>query len=211
MKKFIIMSISVVTIIILFFAAELHSGKKETKVTAFNASLTYESKKEYAKAIEELTNIYEAEQGDYLVNLRLGWLYYCTADYQQSKTYYLKAVTINKKSVEALLGSAFPLAALSQWDSLKTTYKTVLELDPQNYTANLRLGQNSLILQDYKSAVKFLETAKNHFPGEYEVNSSLAWTYFYLGRKSDAHQLFINTLMLSPNDSLAQVGLKLLK
>ncbi len=209
MKKFVILSVGIVSVIMLFFAAELLSEKKDTKITAFNSSLTMETKKEYAKAIEELTKIYETESKDYLVNLRLGWLNYCVADYKQSKVYYAKALEIDGSSIEAMLASTLPMAALKEWTNVKKVYQNVLEIDPQNYTANLRLGQSYFYAQDYKASAKHLELVKSHFPGDYEANSSLAWTYYYLGKKSAARDLFISTLMVSPKDSLATVGLKL--
>ncbi|MBI2418718.1 MAG: hypothetical protein HYV28_12615 [Ignavibacteriales bacterium] len=129
----------------------------------------------------------------------------------KSKEYYQIALSLNKKSVEAMLGITLPLSALNEWENVRQTYKDILAIDPNNYTANLRLGQSYLFLQDYRSALKHLEKVKQMFPGDYETNTSLGWTCFYLGKKSEAKDLFITTLMISPGDTLAQKGLKLVR
>lgn len=211
MKRFIILSSIAALAILLFFASELYSQKGNERISAFNASLTYENKKEYKKAVEELTKIYQEYKNDYLINLRLGWLTYMLQDYTKSLEYYKKAVSLKKNSVEPLLGIVYPLSALKQWEDLNAAYVAVLKIDPANYTANLRLGQSYLIAQDYPSALKYLEKVKQLYPGQYEPNLSLGWTYFYLGKSSEARELFINALMLSPNDSLATQGYNLVR
>lgn len=195
----------------LFFISDLLSQKGNEKITNFNASITLENKKEYKKAIDELLKIYDAEKNDYLINLRLGWLSYMLKDYTKSKEYYQSAIGINKKSVEAMLGLTLPLSALNEWDAVRQAYKDILQIDPNNYTANLRLGQGYLYLQDYRSALKHLEKVKTMFPSDYETNTSLSWVYYYLGKKTEARDLFINTLMISPGDTLAQKGYNLVK
>jgi Tfp pilus assembly protein PilF len=118
---------------------------------------------------------------------------------------------LNQNAIEPLLGAAYPLAAQKEWRKLNDTYLAILNIDPKNYTANLRLGQSYLLGQDYQSAKAYLEKARQAFPGQYEPNLSLGWTYYYLGRVSDARELFINALMLAPNDSLATQGYNLVR
>ncbi|MBI5727903.1 MAG: tetratricopeptide repeat protein [Ignavibacteriales bacterium] len=211
MKKFTLISLLALSFISIFFITDLLSQKGEDKITAFNTSLTLETNKDYQKAIDELLKVYENEKKDYLINLRLGWLSYLKKDYAKSKEYYQIALSLNKKSVEAMLGITLPLSALNEWENVRQTYKDILAIDPNNYTANLRLGQSYLFLQDYRSALKHLEKVKSMFPGDYETNTSLGWTCFYLGKKSEAKDLFITTLMISPGDTLAQKGLKLVR
>jgi len=90
-------------------------------------------------------------------------------------------------------------------------YGEIIKLDFNNYTANLRLGQILLNSSDFPNAKTFLEKVYNLYPGEYEPNLSLGYTYYYLGNILKAKMLLTNALMLSPNDSLATAGLKLVK
>ncbi|MBZ0199561.1 MAG: tetratricopeptide repeat protein, partial [Ignavibacteriaceae bacterium] len=57
----------------------------------------------------------------------------------------------------------------------------------------------------------YLERVYKLYPGEYEPNLSLGYTYYYLGNNQKAKELLTKALMLSPNDSLAAAGLKLVK
>lgn len=211
MKKVIFIGTVGSMAIFLFFAAQVFSQKSITKISAFNESLEKAKDKDYKSAITSLLNVYENNKNDYLINLRLGWLYYYIGDYTTSKTYYQKAVEIKKNSIEPLLGSTLPLSYLNEWDSIKDVYKRILKIDSNNYTANLRLGQIYLNAADYKTAKGYLEKAYNQSPSEYEPNLSLGWTYIYLGNNTQAKELFTQALMLSPNDSLATLGMNSLR
>lgn len=211
MKKYVSLSLLAISIIVLIFIAKAGSLSQDEKVTAFNNSLIFEKKAEYTKAINELVQIYEKNKDNYLFNMRLGWLYYIINDYPSSKKYYQIAVKIGKDNVESLLGLVYPLAALGEWTEVQVLYEKILKIDPQNYTANLRLGQIYLNSGSYTLARKYLETANSQYPAEYEPNLSLGWTCYYLGDTKRAKELLTNVLMLSPNDSLALQGLRIIK
>jgi tetratricopeptide (TPR) repeat protein len=159
-----------------------------------------------------LEGVYNENKDDYLVNLRLGWLSYLAKKHEESRGYYTQAFALSKnKSVEALLGRTYPLSALNDWDGVVAMYEAVLKLDPVNYTANLRLGQIYLNKTSYSEAKNYLEKAYTYYPGLYDVNLSLGWTYYYLRDKQKATALLTTALMLSPGDTLALKGLHLLR
>lgn len=211
MKNYLLISLTAIAAIIIFFASNLTSQDQPTNVKAFNSSINKEKSGDYNGAISELQKVYSDYKSDYLFNLRLGWLYYANADFNNSKKYYSTAEKINPSSVEAKLGLVFPLAALNQWDEVKRLYGEIIKLDFNNYTANLRLGQILLNSSDFPNAKTFLEKVYKLYPGEYEPNLSLGYTYYYLGNNQKAKTLLTNALMLSPKDSLATAGLKLVK
>jgi len=199
-----------VAVVIIYFGTKALSGPQDEKIAAFNSSINDESKGNYNEAINRLMKIYDKNKDNYLINLRLGWLNYLKGSQEQSKKYYRSAVSITKqKSIEPYLGLTYPLAALEEWDELKSTYEKVLELDPNNYTAQLRLGQIYLTNGDYQNAKNHLVKAHTSFQGVSEVNMSLGWTYYYLGDKDRANELFISALMLNSKDSLANEGYNL--
>jgi len=211
MKKYVLLSSASIIIIILIFTANLISQRQPDIIKSFNSSIEFEKKTDYKKAIDELTKIYEANKNSYLLNLRLGWLYYSNADYNNSLKYYNVAQSININSVEPLIGLTYPHAALKMWDKLSSDYLDILKIDSNNYTANLRYGQIILNKADYKDAKTYLEKAYNQYPGLYDPNLSLGWTYYYLGSYAKAKELLTAALMLSPGDKLAQQGLDLVK
>lgn len=211
MKKFVFISIAFSIVILIFFAVKLNSKTPDEKVKAFNESIKLESDGKIDKAIEPLLKIYNTAKENYLITLRLGWLYYQKKDYPRSKDYYSEAIRLNPKSIDAKLGLTLPLSALNEWNKVKELYLDILKTNAMDYTANLRLGQIYLQNGDYNNAKKHLEIAYNTFPSYYEPNLSLGWTYYYLGIRDKAKILLTQALMLSEGDKLASEGLKLLE
>lgn len=212
MKKYISISFILIILIGIYFVSEALSNGTDTKVTSFNQSIKFENEGNYLKAIESLTNIYESNKNDYLINLRLGWLYYNYGNFNESKKYYKKAIELGgSNNIEALIGLTYPLSFLEEWNEIETVYNNILNIDSNNYTANLRLGQIFLNRTDYQNAKKHLEKIYNYYKSDYEINTSLSWTYYYLGESKKAKELFTNILMISEKDSLATIGINLLK
>ncbi len=193
------------------FSFLVFAQNSDLKLKAFTNSIQDESLENYEKAIEGLTSVYAELKTDYLTNLRLGWLYYSTKDYETSLKYYREAVRISGRSTEALLGLTYPYSGLEMWEEIKVIYEEILEKDKYNYTANLRLGQIFLNTTNYSNAKVYLEKNINNYPSDYETNLYLGWTYYYLGNKSKARELFVNALISKPNDASALEGLKYTK
>lgn len=211
MKKYMIISVGLISAIFIFLSVTVNSQAGDSKVKSFNESMRYETDGKYDQAISSLTKIYSENQDDHLINIRLGWLYYQKKDYTKSKEYYKNSIKLNTSSIEAKLGLTLPLSALNEWDEIKELYLEIINIDSKNYTANLRLGQIYLANADYTNAKKYLEVAYKHYSSSYEPNLSLGYTYFYLGDKTNAKKLLTQALMLKENDSLALEGLKLIK
>jgi tetratricopeptide (TPR) repeat protein len=211
MKQYTIIGLVSTIAIIALLSGSVFSQKADTKVESFHTSLKYETAGNYTKAIQSLLPVVKEHEDDYLLNLRLGWLYYLDGKNKESKQYYSSAVGLNGKSVEALLGRTLPLASLNEWDAVEADYRAILKMDPMQYTANLRLGQILLSRGSYLDAKAYLEKAHGQFPGSYEPNLSLGWTCYYLGDKKNAGILLTTALMLSPGDTLAAKGLGLLR
>jgi uncharacterized protein HemY len=213
MKKLIYqLSILVVLISAIVLVRVVFSQQKDAKITAFNNSINFALNGNYEKAINELLNVYKNFPNDYLINLRLGYLYYLQKNYDESINYYKKAISLTKeKAIEPMLGLTLPLSGKEKWNEIEKIYFQILNLDPNNYTANLRLGQMYFNRKEYSKAEKYLRKVYDFYPSDYESNLYLGWTYFYLNRKSDAKEHFTNALMVSENDKSALEGLKLVK
>jgi tetratricopeptide (TPR) repeat protein len=212
MKRKPIFLISIVAILLTVFAVTpaVFSGKQDNRIAAFNNSIAQAEKGNYSEAIKELTNIYSNYSNDYLMNLRLGYLYYLTKKYDESIKYYSKAVELKKyQCVEAYLGQILPLAAKEKWNDVALIYEKILSLDPNNYTANLRMGQILMNRKEYKSADQYFAKVYRLYPSDYETNLSYGWNLFYLNRKSEAKERFIYVLMVSKDDVSAEEGLNL--
>jgi len=181
------------------------------KLDAFTKSVEQAANLKYGEAIKTMTDIYQSYSDDYLVNLRLGWLYYVTKDYKNSEKYYNNAVKISSNAPEPLLGLTLPLSKEDKWDEIENIYKTILDKDSHNYTANLRLGQIYLNGKNYLNAKSLFEKIQSDSPSDYSANLYLGWTYYYLGNSSKANYYFTNSLISTPNDTSATQGFNLTK
>jgi tetratricopeptide (TPR) repeat protein len=114
-------------------------------------------------------------------------------------------------SIEARLGLTYPASAIGNWEQVITQYKDVLKIAPNNYTANLRLGQIYLNRKEYQTAAKYLELMINQYPFTYDVMISTAWNYYYEGKLREAKILFQKVLLIYPKDESATLGLSNIK
>jgi tetratricopeptide (TPR) repeat protein len=176
---------------------------------AFEKSYSFESEAEYAKAINELEKVYQAES--YGINLRLGWLNYLAGLYPASSTYYEKAIQLKPFSVEAMFGYTYPLAALGNWSLVKAQYVKILEISPMNTLANYQIGLMFYNAEDYPTAFKHFEKVVNQYPFDYDGTHMLAWTSLKLGKLREAEVLFKKALLIRPGDKSASEGLELVK
>lgn len=213
MKKFIYyLGIFVILVSTIILNRVVFSQQNDVKIKAFNNSINFALKGNYQKATDVLLEIYKETSNDYLVNLRLGYLFYLQKNYDESINYYKKSISLTQeKAIEPLLGLVLPLSGKEKWGDVEKIYFKILELDLNNYTANLRLGQIYFNRREYSKAENYLKKVFELYPSDYEANLYLGWTYFYLNKKSEAKRHFINVLMVSENDKSATEGLKLVK
>ncbi len=207
------MKLKIILILLILAALNVSPSNNQTdkKLDAFTASIKYETSKDYNNAIKELENIYNDFLDDYLVNLRLGWLYYLNGKQDLAIKYYNIAKNLSDESIESLLGLTLPYSAKGNWDKVKDIYKQILSKDPLNYTANYRLGEIYFNSQDYLNAKKSFSIIYSNYPSDYNTSLYLGWVYYYLGSYSKAKELFVNTLILNPGNQSAQKGLDLVK
>jgi tetratricopeptide (TPR) repeat protein len=156
-----------------------------------------------------MKTIYKADS--YIINIRLGWLYYLAKQYAESIKYYEKSIALKPYAIEARFGCVKPLSAIESWDKVKANYLEILKIDPQNTLANYWLGVIYYNRKDFVSATKLFEKVVNLYPLDYDSVIMLAWSKLNTGKSADATVLFNHALILRPNDSSALEGLKLIK
>ena len=200
---------TIVATVFIFVAQFTFAQQDAAMQKAFSDSYTQEYYKKYAEAIGTLTRVHHED--NYETNLRLGWLNYLNKNYTQSQAYYQKAVTLKPYSVEAKLGLVKPLSSLESWDAVLKQYEDVLQIDPQNTTANYWAGTIYYNRKKYDAALKLFEKLVNLYPFDYDANHMLAWTYLNMGRNSDAKVLFNKALLIKPADASCLAGLAKIK
>lgn len=176
---------------------------------AFKNSYTNETAAEYTKAIQNIKEVYAAD--NYEINLRLGWLHYMGGLFTESQTYYQTAMNLKPYSVEAKFGYVYPAAALGNWEQVKKQYLDILKIDVNNTTALYRLGLIYYGAEDYMKAFTNFEKVVNLYPFDYDSLLMLAWSNFKLGKTREAKILFQKVLWASPSDASALEGLGYIK
>lgn len=187
----------------------VNAQDQKTLQEAFNKSYVFESGKKYNEAIETLRAI--GTSTNYPVQIRLGWLLYSAKRYNESVLAYKKAAELMPASVEALLGAINPLAVQNKWEEVENTYLSILKNDPKNSSVNFRLGQIYYNKKEYTKAEKYFSTALNLYPFDYDSMLMSGWNYYFLGKYSEAKELFNRVLLYSPKDTSALEGLGLIK
>jgi tetratricopeptide (TPR) repeat protein len=176
--------------------------------SSFSKSYIAENQGNYALAIAEMRPIYQED--DYIANIRMGWLNYLAKQYNESISFYKKAIALKPYAIEARLGCVKPLSAIENWEKVKDQYIEILKVDPLNTTANYWLGVIYYNRKDYKSATALFEKVVNLYPLDYDSVIMLAWAKLYNNSHTDAKILFQQALIIRPNDSSALSGLQLI-
>ena len=176
---------------------------------AFAKSYEYEAKQNYNEAAKVIKEVYD--KASYETNLRLGWLYYKAGMHKESLLYYKIATELMPYSVEAKLGYIYPVSALGNTNELITQYTKILEIDPQNTTANYWMGMIHYNKKEYALSFKYFEKIVNLYPVNYEGLLMFGWVNLRLGKTREAKILFNKVMLLYPSDKSALEGLELIK
>lgn len=203
------LSLIFTTIIGLLLCGTPVTAQNSNLTKAFSESYILETKGDYARSAETIKKVYSADS--YIMNLRLGWLYYLAKNYKESVSYYNKAIVLLPLSIEAKLGYAYPAFALGNIEGVIKTYKEILKIDPVNYYGNYRLGSLYYERKDYQNAQNHFDKIINLYPFDYDAIIMSAWTYYRMGNYREAKVLFNKALLNRPGDSSALEGLGLIK
>ena len=191
----------------LFLIAISLNAQNMTELQAvLSKSYIAENQGNYAVAISEMKPIYQ--ESDYNSNIRMGWLNYLAKQYNESISFYKKAIALKPYAIEARLGCVKPLSAIENWEKVKEQYTEILKIDPLNTTANYWLGVIYYNRKDYKTAISMFEKIVNLFPLDYDSVIMLAWAKMFNNNHADAKLLFQQALIIRPNDSSALSGLQ---
>ena len=175
--------------------------------TALQASYAAEAKGDYPAAIKPLADLGPADSAHYIAQLRLGWLHYCTKNWNESIPHYFKAVQQAPNAIEPLLGLMLPQQAAGKNDEALRTAQMVLRLDPNNYTALSRTAWLLYLAKDYRGAAATYRKLVAWYPADSEMLLGLGYSLKLAGQTQEAAQHFRTVLLLSPNNTRALEGL----
>jgi len=202
-------NLKLVAIAAIFMCIQANAQNYKAMQDSFASSYKYEKVYDYAKAIKSIKAIYM--ENSYEANLRMGWLTYLDGNFTESSAYYQKSIKLMPYAIEPKLGYTYPLYSLGSWDVLKKQYDDIVAIDPQNTTANYKLGYIYYFKQDYATAYKYVEKVINLYPFDYDSVLLFAYINLKLGKTNDAKVLFNKALLNQPGDKNALEGLNSIK
>jgi hypothetical protein len=107
------------------------SGDAVDSSSAFKQSFLYESQGKILPAIEALSGPYRTSQEDYLLNLRLGWLFRIQGSYLNSKKHYLAAEKAKPMELDAQLGLFYLFLENNKIEDALTKGRQILSHHPK--------------------------------------------------------------------------------
>jgi len=197
--------------LLLFYNGLVFSLSYERVKEDYHKSFVYEKLGDYKNAIRVLMEVYKAYPNGYTVNLRLGWLYYLMGKYENSIYHYKKALKTIPSSLEAKLGLTLPLMAQKKWDEAEQVLYKILATDYYNYYGNLRLCTVLEAQKKYSQQKMVALKMLSVYPTSVPFLVCLAKSYYHLGEKEKAKNLFKDILILDPENLTAKEFLKKLQ
>ncbi len=171
---------------------------------AFKDSYRYEKMGAYKDAIRCLLPIQKEYPKFYLVNLRLGWLYYLYGKYANSISYYEKALQLRPNSFEAILGLSLPLMAQKRWSRVESLMNRLISMDPYNYYGNLRLAISLRLQNKANLAEKVMRKMLLRYPSSVLFWVELGRDLWWQGKKEQTRNVFKKVLLLDPENVVAR-------
>ncbi len=148
-------------------------------------SYTAESMGNFTGAIELMKTLEATDLNDPFYKLRLGWLYYNTAKYDDAISYYQKSIKL-LPSQDAYEGLANCYLALGLWNEVIQTAETVLKEDSAQWVFMLKAGYAMYQKKEYKSAITYYQNVLKIQPFNFEGRGYLIGAYYYDNNRVEA-------------------------
>lgn len=191
-----------------FLSLFTHLGWAQELGQAFIQSHAAEQRGDLKQAI---TSLQATKDNSYLVQLRLGYLYYNSGLAAEAMQHYQQAIKQRPFAIEPRLGLANAAALANNWAQVQAQYESILKIDPNQTYVNYQLGMIHYNKKEYNKALRLFEKVANLYPADYDGLIMLAWTHFRIGNLKEARVLFHQVLLLRPNNASALEGLSLIK
>jgi tetratricopeptide (TPR) repeat protein len=174
---------------------------------AFATSYAKEVSGDLVGSLADLAAPLRALPGDYLLNLRSGWLLYRLGRHAESIERYQAACNARTRSVESRLGLALPLLALGRWNQLEQQMRLLLRRDPGQATAERWLAEALLAQQRTREAGEVAERLAERHPTDPNVVELLARVRTARGDRERAIEAYRLLLLLDPANLAAAQAL----
>lgn len=167
-------------------------------------SFELEQQQRYQDAIRALAPVYEAYPNGYTVNLRMGWLFYLNANYNNAVAHYEVAGTAAPAALEPKLGLLLPMLAQARWADAEALGYQLVSVDHYNYYGNLRLLIALRMQKKLDAATQIALKMLRIYPTDLYYLVELAKVHDASGNAPEAKRLFGEILILDPRNETAR-------
>lgn len=195
-----VMRYAVICVVAILGCAASASGQ-DLVLDSFANSYKYEKAQNYEDAIKSIVIL--KDQG-YLVQLRLGWLYYLSGNHANSRQHYLKAIAAAPKAIEPRLGYMLPLLAQARYAEVETVARQVLMMDAGNYYASLRLAIALRMQGKLPQAAEVNNAMLELYPTDVSFLTEMGLVLVAQKDHAKARQAFYRVLTLDPENVVAK-------
>jgi|GEM_PF-2567202 tetratricopeptide (TPR) repeat protein len=192
---------------VLLFVMTHSASAQESAADLFRKSYASEAALKYQEAIDAIQPLVEKTPDDYIVNLRMAWLHYLAGKQLESLNFYVGAIRVSPKSVEARNGYVLPLLAQERYEDVEQACRQVMVLDPRNYYANVRLAFALRLQGKLDVAVPLVRGMLELYPSDVSFLLELALALSAQEEADEAKALFEMVLLLDPDNATATQAL----
>ena len=198
------MKTTIISFCILVLFSTITNAKATSIHDAFKQSLQYEQSQNYKDAIRALIPVYKSRKNLYTINLRIGWLFYLSANYANSIKHYQNAIKLAPNAIEPLLGKLLPLLAQQHYKEVELTAYKILRIDSHNYYGNLRLIIALRLQNKFDLALSAVHKMRTLYPGDIVFIEHEALIYELSKEFEKATELYVKLLNLDPENLSAK-------
>ena len=139
--------------------------------------------------------------------LLMGTTRFNAHEYAPALVDLAKAVELNPKLPDVYAYYGLALFAMGDMDKSKAAFEKALENDPNNYDANLHLGTQLRIDQDYDRALTYLRRAAAVRPGDLSTQYQFALVMLAQGKTEQSREALESLTKAAPSFTEAHVSL----
>lgn len=139
--------------------------------------------------IKYLLKKYGKSSDNYLVNIKLAYLYLQLGKTANAEYFYKRSLILNNDSIEAKLGLYCTCVAAGDYRSGQTYLLDVVRADPLNYYGNLYLAYSYMGRKEYSSASKVVKKMLHYYPSDQTFLNLLQTNYQNQKKRRSARKI----------------------
>lgn len=155
----------------------------------------------YQEAVTKLVRALQLNHKDYLVNLRLGWLFYAMGQFANAQRHYEQAQTSEPRALPPRLGLMNIAMKVSNWRQAAEIGTALLQIQPSDYHGNIKMVHTLRSLGEYQRALDIVESYLTIYPGSWAFLQFKSILLDKLKRPLEAARVMQQMLMLGTNQA----------